>query len=359
MIAEYSGNLHSVRVVHEFVRELIDWKEWVKDQKCDISQDHITDIEQALQTHDVFVNEVSINSERIIRFIQKAKCLQLPSNFNSHHLSRGIDELSTEWDELNIFCSLKRETLVNDSASLQYSIELDKIALWFDSAEKMCTSQELGKDIISASIIQKTLRNLEHDFAAHNQRFNSIVLGIYDFFPNDHKCLPSLRNLISSITVRVEEISSLYKQRCIVIDQSCYSYHLLQQIADEQDWVDEKLNLLESCDTVNDLIQAQKVLKKFELLIADFNLRENRIQKLEIELNTITSFPHYSIVNLAFGTLNNQWSHLNVVTKERKKNILGNISIQQFLSDCFEANMWLREIETLISGGAVAKVVLE
>ena len=358
MVRSYDVSLHSMRDLHEYHRELVDLREWIQEQKLRIAQDPISDIEHSLQTHDIVVNEISIHAERIDKFILKGNGITDSSTFDIQHIVVQIEELSNEWKSINIVCELKRSTLVDDSLSIQYSVELKKIATWLDRFVRVSNSEELGKDLISVSTIQKNLKILDIDITAQTERFDNLVAKISEFSQRGHKSQSLLEASIDRISLIIEKTLPLHKERCEIVDRSFFLYRLLLQIIDEQDWVDEKAALLGSINPVLELIQAQKLLKRFEILIGDFNLRENRVSSLQTELNDMISFKHSSMCVSAFETLQEKWAQLKNLSSDKKSLILNYILIQQYMSDCFEASVWLKEKESLISSGIVAKVCI-
>ena len=289
-----------MRDLHEYYRELVDMREWIQEQQLRILQDHVSDIEHSLQTHDVLVNEISIHSERIENFILKGNDIKDSSTFNVQHIVLEITELSNEWKSINDLCELKRNALVDDSLFIQYSAEIEKIVNWTDKIERVCNTEELGKDLISASIIQKYLKNLDIEIAAQTERFDNLVAKIREFSHRNHKSLPVLEASIEQISVKIEKTLPLYKERCEIVNKSCFSYRLFLQIKDEEDWVDDKSALLGSFNPINEFLQAQKLLKRFEILIADFNLRENRVLSLQNELKFVITLRHSSFCESTF-----------------------------------------------------------
>ena len=347
-----------MRDLHEYYRELVDMREWIQEQQLRILQDHVSDIEHSLQTHDVLVNEISIHSERIENFILKGNDIKDSSTFNVQHIVLEITELSNEWKSINDLCELKRNALVDDSLFIQYSAEIEKIVNWTDKIERVCNTEELGKDLISASIIQKYLKNLDIEIAAQTERFDNLVAKIREFSHRNHKSLPVLEASIEQISVKIEKTLPLYKERCEIVNKSCFSYRLFLQIKDEEDWVDDKSALLGSFNPINEFLQAQKLLKRFEILIADFNLRENRVLSLQNELKFVITLRHSSFCESTFLILREKWAKLKLASSGTKSIILNYILIQQYMSDCFEASVWLKEKESLLSSGIVAKVFI-
>ena len=347
-----------MRDLHEFHRELVDLREWIQEQKLRVVQNPISYIEHSLQTHDILVNEILIHSERIEKFILKGNVMKDSSAFDIQHVAVEFTELSNEWKSLNVVCNLRRKTLVDDSIFIHYSAELKKIATWLDRIEIICNSDELGKDLMSVTIIQKNLKNLDINIAAQTERFANLVAKISEFNLRGHKSQSLLESSMEEISLKMEKTFPLYKERCEIINISCFSYRLLLEIKDEQDWVDDKSALLGSFNPVNELIQTKKMLKRFEILIADFNLRESRVFLLQTELNSIISSKHFSMCVCAFEALQEKWAQLNHICSDTKSVILNYILIQQYASDCFEASVWLKEKESLLSSGIVAKVFI-
>ena len=330
-------------------------KGWVQERSLDLSQDTAS-IEQALQSHEILENEIDINAKRMTNFLQKAENIKYPHNYQNKHIIRGIVDISIEWNSLKQLCGMKRSKLSSDLTFIQLSFELDKISSWLISTQILCDSQDLGKDFISASHIQKALILLDHQLESQKHKFCLICKKLESILENGNSNLDVLNGKVSEITQNFDAFLPIYQKRITIVNHSCFCFNFLLKIKDEQDWIDEKLTLIHSCSTSNDLIRAQKAFKKCELLFADFNARENRILSLQNNYKTNISIENIDLIEQEVHDLSVNFYLLQNFTTDRRDILLRNIALQHYFSNCMEAFIWVKEKGTLIKSQIMGKV---
>ena len=333
-------------------------KGWVQERALDLGQESIATIEQTLQSHEILENEININSDRISRFLQRGENLQYPSNYQNRHITEGIIDVSNEWSSLQKNCLLKRNILSSDLSFIRLSFELDKILSWLSSTKIICESQDLGKDLSSASHIQKTLLSLDHHFEGQKHKFFVISKNINEIFNDGSNNLDILNKKVVDLALKFETLLPIYQKRITMVNQSCISYNFLLEIADEHDWIDEKSTLIRSCLTSNDLIRSQKVFKKFELLFADFQSRENRVLSLQEQHEENIYIENIPLIEKEVENLSSDFSQLKKLCCDRKDILLRNIALQHYFSNCMEAFVWLKDKETILISQRLGKVSL-
>ena len=358
MIGTYRDRLLLIQGLQEFFCELLEIRGWVQERSLDLTQDFIGSIEQALQSQEILENEININTDRITRFLQKGENIQYPPNYQNKHVIQGIVEISNEWNSLKQLCLEKRNKLTGDLTFMKLSFEIDKILSWLISTQTLCESQDLGKDFNSASQIQKAFLLLDHQLESQKNKFGVVAKKVDDTRDDKNSNSDVLIEKVSELELKFDTFLPIYQKRITDVDSSCFCFNFILKIMDEQDWIDEKSILIHSCSTCNDLIRAQKVFKKFELLFADFNSREKRILSLQEDYQRNVSIVTVASIEKEVDDLSMNFNQLKRFSTERRDILLQNIALQHYFSNCMEAFSWVKEKETLILGQSLGKVSL-
>lgn len=265
------------RALQQFLRDVYEFEIWLN-QKMQVAGDESymdpTNLQSKIQKHAAFDAEINANANRIQVIIAKGQELIDEEHFASDDIEIRLNELQSDWKQLQELSELKRERLNEAYQALLFNRTVDEFESWLSGIEAQLTSVEHGKDLASVNGLLKKHSTIVNDIQQHKENCESIHDTAELFVKNNHFMAEELEGRTRGIIERFHKLHSLVDARKDLLQSSFLLHQFLRDVDDEMQWLIEREALAASRDLGKNLTTVQSLQKKHQALEAELALHE-------------------------------------------------------------------------------------
>lgn len=275
--------LDQSRALHEFIRNIHEVELWVA-QKVQVANDENyrdpSNLQSKIQKHAAFDAEISANSSRIIFILNDGQNLINGHHFASKEIATRLEELESDWRQLQNISQLKRERLNDAYQALLFNRSLDEFEEWITTVEQQLQSQDCGKDLTSASNLLKKHIALENDVQQHTKNCESINEALEEFINSKHFMCDELQERGENAISHFHQLQEPMQSKKDLLEASLMFHQFSRDVDDELRWLSDRETLAGSKDLGNSLTAVQRLQKKHLALEAELLSHEPIVNTL-------------------------------------------------------------------------------
>ena len=364
----------------QFIQDCDDLKEWL-DMKSLQAQDDsyrdTTNIHTKYLRHQAFQAEILSNKERLVALKQNAKQLKAENlqQTDSSLIDQRINELDDLWNKLEEITCEKGERLFDANRLKLFQQSITNLDEFMFNIEKhlyageptAMPSDQFDGQVLSTTTLEPLENNLtatnllllkqttiEEELSKRQQQVDELRVQAEKL----KQLEPDKSEEIDSKRLQVEEkFSKLLQpleQKKLRLEQQKHLHQYFRDIEDEQIWLNEKRQLLQTYSDLifnnkqQTLMNIQLLKRKNESLLKEIENHEQRLlEHLNKECERISEdYPARTNEFLEhLKQLSNNYEQLKQTIKQRREHLELLEDLYQYYYDSSEAEAWLGEQE--------------
>ncbi|KAA3676090.1 spectrin beta [Paragonimus westermani] len=341
-LANRRDRLLKQKRVRQFLRDIEDEKDWIKDKLALIEDssklgNSLLAAQQLLRRHRMLANEVENHRPRIESVCQEGEQMIQENHPRSDRFREAIDELWDLWGQLEQVVSDRHRKLLENEVAQQYLFDASEAEAWMGEQELYLMGEERAKDEQGANNAMKKheqrqkivenyateIRNLGERSRAMIETNHPEAEAVAAKQARVDKMYAGLRDLCVERRARLEEILKLY----------C----LLREILDLEAWIAERIAVASSHELGADYEHCCLLRERF----AEFARETNELGKCRVgaanELcDALIDQGHGEAAEIAGwkDRVNEAWADLLELIDTRIQLLKTAWDLHKFLSDC-------------------------
>uniref|UniRef100_A0AC35U4B9 Spectrin alpha chain n=1 Tax=Rhabditophanes sp. KR3021 TaxID=114890 RepID=A0AC35U4B9_9BILA len=337
-----------------FNRDVEQCSIWMDAREAFLNQEDEGNVESLIKKHEDFDKAIATQQDKINNLNRFADKLMKDNHYAKADADDKRKEILSRWENLKDALIQKRHKLRENQSLQQFSRDADDIENYI--AEKFQIAQEeTFRD--SSNVHQKTQQQekFASELAANADRIQTLISAGQNLI-NSSKC-----GDVAGEEAVSQRLKSLNDQWELLVRTTTEKSHRLQEanrqqsfmatIRDLDFWQNEIETLLSSTDLGRDLASIENLLKKHQLLQADIDGHESKIQNMNKQADSLLQADQFDNdkINLKRRGINDRYKNIKEMADKRRHQLNQAHAQHQLLRDIEEEMSYVKEKQLLFS----------
>nr|XP_051714443.1 spectrin alpha chain, erythrocytic 1 [Oryctolagus cuniculus] len=340
-------------LLQQLYQDSDDLKNWInKKKKLTDDEDYkdVQNLKSRVQKQQVFEEELAAN-EIMLNNIQKTGQEMIENqHYASDNVATRLSEVTSLWKELLDATALKGTQLHEANKQLQFENNAEDLTRWLEDVEAQATSEDYGKALTDVQNLLRKHGLLESAVAARQDQVDTLTdLAAY-FEEIGHPDSGDIRARQESLVSRFEGLKEPLATRKKKLIDLLRLQQIYRDTEDEEAWIQETEPSAASTYLGKDLISTKNLLNRHQVILADIESHQPRIQLITERGNKMIEEDHFAAEDVAsrVESLNRNMESLCARAARRQNDLEANVQFQQYLADLHEAEAWISEKEPIV-----------
>lgn len=296
--------------------------------------------EAAMKKHGAISAEILAGRDRFSRVNELAEVLIRENYYDKETIRKRNETLSQEWKKLLALLNERKEKLATMEGLMVALREIDSIDEELAECEMALraevplkhlqavedTLQKTGLVHTQINVLSKRIENLDKK-----------LMGLEKQNPKEGV----LTKHTNEINKKLKMVQKLCADKQASLEKSLWYFQFLQDLAEEEQWINDKITIMGSKNIGKDLKAALYSMKKHEAQEAEVNGHKQRISQLQA---TGKQLGQEKLLKKVLQ----KWDHLKELISVRRLLLEDTIEAQQFYADSNDAESWMKEKMTVV-----------
>ncbi|XP_014212217.1 spectrin beta chain isoform X3 [Copidosoma floridanum] len=338
---------------------------WLSENQRLVSQDNfgfdLAAVEAAAKKHEAIETDIFAYEERVQAVMAVSQELEAENYHDIERINARKDNVLRLWNYLLELLRARRSRL---ELSLQLQQNFQEMLYILDSMEEIklrLLTDDYGKHLMGVEDLLQKHSLVEADINVLGERVKAVVQQSQRFLEQGEGYRPCDPTIIVERVQQLEdaysELVRLAVERRARLEESRKLWQFYWDMADEENWIKEKEQIVSTSDTGHDLTTINLLLSKHKAL-------ENEIQSHEPQLMSVVAVGDDLVRQQHFGAdriqerlqeILTMWNHLLDLVAFRRKRLEEAVDYQQLLADAADIETWMLDTRKLVSSEDVGR----
>ncbi|XP_061843662.1 spectrin beta chain, non-erythrocytic 5 [Nerophis lumbriciformis] len=274
-----------------------------------------------MQKHKELQAEVNAHSKHLNYILKKGRDLAKSSQSHAEEILKRCRHLSDEWAELEEECNRRAAHLSKAIAREQLLLDCSELEARLSEALDMVSLDDFGKDQLATQsliskhqVLQAQLEVLQVEL---DQLEDQVDQALQNWDLEElRKPLSRLRN----VNQQLQHQATLRGQR---LKEVLLMHEFRREVSELEEWLHQHRQTAESQDVGSDYQQVQLLCRRFEALLKQLEVAEERVHMCgDLAARLFTSkHPQSAAVKEAMQQLTACWEDVKTAAKDRKSQL--------------------------------------
>ncbi|XP_047735798.1 spectrin beta chain isoform X3 [Hyalella azteca] len=339
---------------------------WLSENQRLVSQDNfgfdLAAVEAAAKKHEAIETDIFAYEERVQAVVGVAKELEAENYHDVARINARRDNVLRLWNYLLELLRLRRMRL---ELSLQLQQNFQEMLYILDSMEEMKSrllSEDYGKHLMGVQDLLQKHSLLEADINVlgervktvmeHSQRFLDIGDVADGEEPPYRACEPQLvLERVQQLEDAYAELVKLAVERRARLEESRQLWQFYWDMAEEENYIKEKENILSSPDIGHDLNTVNMLQTKQKTINEELKSHEVQLKAVIDSGEALIKSGHFGSSNIRerIEEIQTMWKHLCEKSEARQNRLADGVALHLFLSEADDVDTWMLDVLRLVS----------
>ncbi|XP_048516280.1 spectrin beta chain isoform X2 [Athalia rosae] len=338
---------------------------WLSENQRLVSQDNfgfdLAAVEAAAKKHEAIETDIFAYEERVQAVMAVSQELEAENYHDIDRINARKDNVLRLWNYLLELLKARRLRL---ELSLQLQQNFQEMLYILDSMEEIkmrLLTDDYGKHLMGVEDLLQKHSLVEADINVLGERVKAVVQQSQRFLEQGEGYRPCDPTIIIERVQQLEdayaELVRLAVERRARLEESRNLWQFYWDMADEENWIKEKEQIVSTGDIGHDLTTINLLLSKHKAL-------ENEIQSHEPQLMSVAAVGDELIRQHHFGSdrikerlqeILGMWNHLLDLAAFRRKRLEEAVDYHQLFADADDIDIWMLDTLRLVSSEDVGR----
>jgi spectrin beta len=339
---------------------------WLSENQRLVSQDNfgfdLAAVEAAAKKHEAIETDIFAYEERVQAVV--AVCNELEAE-NYHDILRIVarkENVLRLWAYLLELLRSRRLRLENSIQLQQNFQEMIYILDSMEDIKQRLLTDDFGKHLMGVEDLLQKHSLLEADVNVLGERVKQVIQTSQKFLSDEEEgykpCEPAI------IVERVQKLEDAYAElvklaveRRSHLEESRKLWQFYWDMADEENWIKEKEQIVSSGEIGHDLTTINLLLSKHKALESEINSHENQLMSVVAIGDDLVRQEHFgsSQVKDRLKEILATWNHLLDLTSFRRKRLEDAVEYFQMFADADDIDAWMLDALRLVQSEDVGR----
>ncbi|CAB3259280.1 unnamed protein product [Arctia plantaginis] len=309
-------------------------------------------VEQLIKKHEDFDKAINAHEEKIAQLQTLADQLMATEHYAADDIDGKRRQVLDRWRHLKEALIEKRSRLGDEQTLQQFSRDADEMENWI--AEKLqLATEESYKDPANIQSKHQKHQAFEAELAANAERIQS-VLAMGGNLVQRGQCSGSedaVQARLASIADQWEFLTQKTTEKSLKLKEANKQRTYIAAVKDLDFWLGEVESLLTSEDSGKDLASVQNLMKKHQLVEADIQAHEDRINDMNRQADALVSSGQFDSAGIGSrrAAINSRFERVRNLAAHRRARLHEANTLHQFFRDIADEESWIKEKKLLVA----------
>lgn len=323
---------------------------------------HLMSVEDLIQKHTLIEADINVLNERVRTVAQNLKQMRDedgPDGFkpcDPQLIADHLNELEAAFTELFQLAVSRRQKLEESKRLCQFYWDMAEEEAWIKEKEQILSSNEIGHDLTTVSLLISKNRALEDEIAAHYQQLTNAANSWYDFANSGHYGANDIKQRTNEILATWDNLKELQGLRNIALREGNDYHQFFADADDVEAWMLDFLRLVNSNDVGMDEGNAQSLLKKHNDCCEELKNYYGTILALKQQADSLgDNYCNRPEVRGRIAKVEDMYRELIDAANRRKQMLLDAIAMYRLMSESDGVEQWIEEKDKMLTSMAMSR----
>ncbi|XP_066961573.1 spectrin beta chain isoform X23 [Macrobrachium rosenbergii] len=334
---------------------------WLSENQRLVSQDNfgfdLAAVEAAAKKHEAIETDIFAYEERVQAVVAVANELEVERYHDIERINARKDNVLRLWNYLLELLRLRRMRL---ELSLQLQQNFQEMLYILDSMEEMklrLLSEDYGKHLMGVEDLLQKHSLLEADINVLGERVKTVIEHSQRFLDDEQvegyrPCDPSVvLERVQQLEDAYGELVKLAVERRSRLEESRKLWQFYWDMAEEENWIKEKEQILSTSDIGHDLITVNLLLTQHKAVEEELLSHEPQVKAVVKSGEELIAQQHFGSdkIQERIDEIMGMWNSLKERSATRKKRLTDAVDLHQFYTEADDVDTWMLDILRLVS----------
>ncbi|XP_064119290.1 spectrin beta chain-like isoform X5 [Macrobrachium nipponense] len=334
---------------------------WLSENQRLVSQDNfgfdLAAVEAAAKKHEAIETDIFAYEERVQAVVAVANELEVERYHDIERINARKDNVLRLWNYLLELLRLRRMRL---ELSLQLQQNFQEMLYILDSMEEMklrLLSEDYGKHLMGVEDLLQKHSLLEADINVLGERVKTVIEHSQRFLDDEQvegyrPCDPSVvLERVQQLEDAYGELVKLAVERRSRLEESRKLWQFYWDMAEEENWIKEKEQILSTSDIGHDLITVNLLLTQHKAVEEELLSHEPQVKAVVKSGEELIAQQHFGSdkIQERIDEIMGMWNSLKERSSTRKKRLTDAVDLHQFYTEADDVDTWMLDILRLVS----------
>ncbi|XP_033735465.1 spectrin beta chain, non-erythrocytic 5-like isoform X2 [Pecten maximus] len=244
-------------------------------------------VKALLKKHQNLESDLVLLDATINDIISQGQALADSGHFDSAGIRKAVDVFNTRFGRLKPEVE-RRKGLLQDSLHFyQFKFDADEEIIWIKEHLPAASSTEYGKSLVDAQNLHKKHQKLDLEILGHHPIIEKVLGTGEKLIEERHSSAKQIKDKCQELQLSWDDLANKSKIRKKNLDLSVQIQRYLSEVAEVENWINDKMVLVTSTDYGKDESAADKMLTKNKVLETDIQTYQGIVTGLSKEAQRI------------------------------------------------------------------------
>ncbi|CAF3032963.1 unnamed protein product [Rotaria sp. Silwood2] len=343
--------LEQAKGLSKFYSDVGDAELWIDEkQQTMTSPDMGHDVnttDSLLGKHKLVENDMNARYGQLEALTNQGESMVKQGHFASRKINERLDMLKLKWDNLIQISSNRADNLKQTHNYYQFFSDADDIDTWMLDMLKLVSSEDIGRDELSAQALLKKHKDTQDILDNYRQTIDNLKTSNLQTLTIEKQNSPDVQQRLQSIERRYTELLELSKLRKQKLHDAISLFRLLADADNVEAWIEEKERFLATLDPtqVNDIEELEVIKHRFDGFERDMNSTASKVAIVGHQARTLVQNDHPNSQEILdrINKLNHNWAQLRRLVDRKRDDLSSTFGVQTFHIECNETISWIQD----------------
>uniref|UniRef100_UPI00398EAE6B spectrin beta chain, non-erythrocytic 5 n=1 Tax=Pristiophorus japonicus TaxID=55135 RepID=UPI00398EAE6B len=357
--------LREVHAAQLFFSELLEAELWMQERRPQLESSDYGKDEESTQVllrklENVDLDMVSYKS-RMFKLRETGNNLSSMSHPDRQTIVKRLQDVESEYEALLRLAEALQKKLVDQYQLYQFEREVQEVATWLSSKQRLADSKDCGQDLEDVEVLQKKFENVEQELNTLGQnKLSTLHELVKSLKRRSHSFLTEIVDQANEINRQWDTLQQAVRNRAENLRAAHQLHRFNYDVSDLKAWIQEKDSTLGTDNYGHDLNRVQTLLRQHEGVERELGAISREVDRIGGEARSLgLTYPDVrENLRERLEEVAVSWDNLHRKAEEWKEKLGQAEQIQAYVSECRVFMAWVNEMDTLLDSEEQARGVL-
>lgn len=336
-------------------------KSWLTDMTKILANNSLStessQLDTALKRHQSVSAEILARKQRFKDLNTMAESLVEQKYENADKISEFNRRIQQQWKDLQQLLAQRQENNALAAELLEVLRALETIEQELQALHPIIHSNEFGNHLPGAeellerhSLCERQLKTLQDRYKQIQRRSKALTEKLNYRDGEDSTEVMILTKRLVHVGQMLDQLMQHADGRRRQLVENCLYLRLLQDMQEEDVWLQEKQKLMDSKDMGQDMSSLLRLLRRHKLQEQEIQAHSTVFDGLSDKVRELQNADHFATPQLQkrLNELKEAWNRLREASARRKALLRDAEESQQYYADAREAEQWMLDRQSLV-----------
>ncbi|XP_075257408.1 spectrin beta chain, non-erythrocytic 1-like isoform X2 [Convolutriloba macropyga] len=318
----------------------------------------LAQIEASMKKHEAIETDILAYRERVNVILEVALDLERENYHEYKRINSRRDNVQKLWDDLFAMLDSRREKLNCALGLHRVFKEMELCCSEMSELRQPLMSDDYGKHLMGVEDLLQKHALLEAAVTAQNERMNAVNQKADDYYARIEEQSGEPPCKKEEIEAHKEKLRQTYDELCEMassrhdkLEESKLLWQFFWDVVDEESWIKEKAQIINTVDIGNSLTSVQNLLNKHKALRDDIDSHQTQLDEMIAAGQALIDQQHFGSAKIQarIDEINAMWLKLKEFVELRQKRLDEATSLYRFHAEHEDAMAYMMDFFHIFS----------